>query len=306
MPHAHHDHETADAGSSPAANLKLAFLLNLAFTGVEIAGGIWTNSIAILSDALHDAGDCLSLGLAWYLHRLSERSASARFTYGYRRFSTLGALITGLVLAIGLGFVGWQAIQRLQSPQAVHAPGMMLLAVAGVAFNGLAAWKLRHGHSLNEKVASWHLLEDTLGWTAVLIGAGIMSVWDVPIVDPLLSLAISVFVLWNVFRNLRTVMLVFLQSAPPGFDASALQTQFAKIPKVLGTHHMQTWTLDGVQHVFSTHLMMERGTSRMEIIEAKRKVHALLREQQFQHITVEVELEGENCAAEEIGTHAPS
>ena len=294
-PHYHEHGHAHGHGHDAGVNLGTAFLLNLVFTGIEIAGGLWTNSIAILSDALHDAGDCLSLALAWYLHRLAARAADAKFTYGYRRFSTLGALVTGVVLAVGLGFVGVQALQRLQHPESVYAPGMLGLAVLGMAFNGLAAWKLRHSHSLNEKVASWHLVEDTLGWVAVFIGSGIMAVWDVPIIDPLLSLGISVFVLWNVSRNLKQVALVFLQRAPAGFEAATFEKEMLGCRGVRGVHHTQTWTVDGEIHALSTHLVMVPGSSRDEIVEAKRQVHHLLRPQQFEHITVEVELEGEVC-----------
>jgi cobalt-zinc-cadmium efflux system protein len=264
---------------------------------VEIIGGLWTNSIAILADALHDGGDCLTLGLAWYLQRVAARRADAKFTYGYRRFSSLGALITGVVLAAGLGAVAWTAFHRLRQPEDVYAPGMLGLAVAGILLNGAAAWRLHGGHSLNEKMASWHLLEDTLGWAAVLVGSALMLVWHLPIIDPLLALAISAVILWNVVRNLRRVALVFLQGTPPGFDAEAFGGRLAEIQGVVGSHHTHTWTLDGERHVFSTHLVMGQQSSRIEIVEAKRRVHELLREQDFEHITVEIELEGEDCAA---------
>lgn len=291
MSHDHHGH-------AAGGKLKVAFLLNLAFTVLEIAGGVWTNSIAIISDAVHDLGDCFSLGLAWFLQRLAAGGADARFTYGYRRFSTLGALITGLVLIAGLAYVGWHAIGRLREPQQVMAPGMAALAVVGILFNGFAAWQLRGGHSLNERVASWHLFEDTLGWAAVLAGSAAMMVWDAPIIDPILSLLIAIFVLWNVIKNLRKVAMVFLQGAPPGFDIDAFKRSLAGIDGVIDTHHTHTWTLDGERHVFSTHLVLREGSGRERIVAAKRRVHELLREEHFEHITVEVELEGEKCLAE--------
>lgn len=291
MSHAGHEH-----GAS--GNLKVAFLLNLVFTALEIAGGLWTNSIAILSDALHDGSDSFSLGLAWYLQKLAGKRPDAKFTYGYRRLSSLGALITSLVLIAGLAFIGWNAIQRLRQPEEVKAPGMLAIAVAGILLNGAAAWKLRGGHSLNEKVVSWHLLEDTLGWGAVLLGSAVMMVWHLPVIDPVLALLISAFVLWNVFRNLKKVVLIFLQSAPVGFDAEAFDRKLGSIPGVVESHHTHTWTLDGESHVFSTHLVLRQGSGREEIVAAKRRVHELLREQHFEHITVEVELEDETCAAE--------
>ena len=290
-----HDHGHSHAA---AGNLKVAFALNFAFVLLEVAGGLWTNSIAVLSDAVHDAGDCLSLALAWYLQRLSARAATARFTYGYRRFSALGALLTGVVLGGGLLFVVGSAVGRLRDPQPVYAPGVVALAVVGILFNGAAAWKLRGGRSLNEAVASWHLLEDTLGWAAVLVGSLIMTVWHLPVVDPILSLLIAAFVLWNVVRNLKKVALVFLQAAPRDFDPGAFDRAVAAFPGVVGTHHTHTWTVDGEHHVFSTHLVLTADSTREQVVAAKRRVHELLRPQHFVHVTIEVEFEGEACAAE--------
>jgi cobalt-zinc-cadmium efflux system protein len=293
MTHDEHSHSRPQSG-----NLGLAFLLNVSFTALEIVGGLWTNSIAIVSDALHDLGDSFSLGFAWYVERLSRQQADEKFTYGYRRFSTLGALVTSVVLMAGLGYILWQAVGRLGSPEEVNAPGMLGLAVVGILFNGYAAWRLHGGSSLNERVASWHLLEDTLGWAAVLVGSAIMMAWEAPIIDPILSLLIALFVLWNVFRNLKKVALVFLQSAPQGFDAGAFGRELASWPGVAGVHSTNTWTLDGESHVFSTHLVLAAGSDRGQIMAAKRRVHELLRGQDFVHITVDVELEGEACAAE--------
>jgi cobalt-zinc-cadmium efflux system protein len=295
MSHGDHEHRAS-------RNLGVAFFLNLVFIVLEVAGGLWTNSIAILTDALHDAGDCFSIALAWYLQKVSLRTPDAQFTYGYRRFSSLGALITGVVLVAGLAVVGWNAIQRLQQPEAVRVPGVLALAVAGILLNGAAAWKLSGGRSLNEKVASWHLLEDTFGWCAVLIGGIVMAIWDLPIVDPILALAIALFVLWNVVRHLRKVLMVMLQSAPPDFDAEAFTRRLEDIPGIVAAHHTHTWTLDGITHVFSTHLVMTRESGRQQVVAAKRRVHELLRDQDFAHVTVEVELEGETCAAEP-GSH---
>ena len=276
-------------------NLSIALLLNVVFTALEIAGGFWTNSVAILTDAVHDSGDCFALGLAWYLQILSQRRADALFTYGYRRMSLLGALATGIVLTLAIAYVGWESIERLRRPEPVYAVGVVLIAVAGVLFNGAAAWRLRGGRSLNESMARWHLLEDTLSWIAVLVGGAAMWLWNVPLVDPILSLLIGCFVLWNVFQNLRRVGLVFLQAAPPGFDAEAFDREIAALPGVVSAHHTHTWTLDGDRHVFSTHLVLSSSATREDIVAAKRRVHELLRQQHFEHITVEVELEGEQC-----------
>lgn len=296
-PHSHgHEHEHGSEG-----NLKVAFFLNAAFTVFEIVGGLWTNSIAVLSDALHDAGDTASLGLAWYFERYSRRGRTARQTYGYRRFRLLGGLITGLVLLAGLGFVLWQAVARLRSPEPVHAPGMMAMAVVGILVNGAAVLRVRRGSSLTERVVSWHLLEDVLGWIAVLVGAGIMALWDLPVIDPILSIAISLFILWNVGRNLRQVLAVFLQSVPDGFDADDFSTRLLARPGVVDLHHLHVWSLDGESHVVTLHVVMSAETTRDEIVAMKAWIREILDPHEFPHVTIDVELAGEPCSTAPSG-----
>lgn len=278
-------------------NLRVAFFLNAAFTLIEIAGGLWTNSVAILADALHDGGDSLSLGVAWYFDRVSRRSATPRDTYGSRRYSLLGGLVTALVLLVGLAFVLQQGVARLHAPEPVNVQGMMILAVIGIVFNGIAVLRVRRGTSLTESIVGWHLLEDALGWVAVLLGAGAMALWEVPILDPLLSISIALWVLWNVVRRLRKVFAVFLQKVPSSFDLDRLEQQLAAMPGVRGQHHAHVWSIDGEKHVFTTHLVMGATTTRNDIVAAKKRVRELLDAEQFEHVTIDVELEGEDCAS---------
>jgi cobalt-zinc-cadmium efflux system protein len=292
--HHHHGHiHHHDHGS--AGNLKVAFFLNLAFTLIEIVGGIWTNSIAILSDAVHDLGDSMSLATAWYFQRLSQRGRTPKDTYGYRRYALLGGLITGAVLVIGLCFVLWNSFHRLLAPEPVNAPGMIALAVIGVLFNGAAVLRVKRGSSLTEKVVTWHLIEDMLGWVAVLVGAIVMSIWNLPIIDPLLSIGISAFIIWNVIGNLRQVFEVIIQKVPTSFDVEQFERDVLKHPKVLSMHDTHSWSVDGEIHVLTTHLVMQTDTSRDEMIDAKSHVRKLLDEDTFHHVTVDVELEGEMC-----------
>ncbi len=287
MGHDHsHDHQSS-------GNLKVAFFLNLTFTVLEIIGGLWTNSVAIITDAVHDLGDSLSLGLAWYFEKLSGRTRTPRHTYGFRRYRLLGGLVTGIVLLFGLGFVLTQAIARLADPEPVHAEGMMALAVVGILFNGAAVLRVRKGSSLTEKIVSWHLIEDTLGWMAVLIGAAIMAVWDFPIIDPILSILISIVILWNVARNLKNVFAVFLQVSPSSFDAATFEERTLGIEGVASVHHVHSWSIDGEHHVLSAHVVVEDDKTDSQRI--KDKIRTLLREHDFEHITIEVEKPGEDC-----------
>lgn len=287
----HHNHHQS------SENLKVAFFLNLGFTLFEVAGGFWTNSIAILTDSVHDFGDSISLGLAWYFDRLSYRERSARHTYGYRRFRVLGGLITGLTLLLGLAFVLYHATSRLMHPAEVHVPGMMALAVVGVLFNGAAVLRMRGGTSLTEKLVSWHLLEDALGWIAVLIGAGIMAIWDVPVVDPLLSIGISLLVFWNVGKNLKKVFAVLLQTAPDDFDVDDFEHRVRGIAGVESIHHVHSWSIDGESHVLSAHLVLADAS--VDPAEVKAKVRELLAADLFEHVTLEVEVAGEACPQRE-------
>lgn len=285
--------------SHASGNLRVAFFLNFTFTIIELVGGLWTNSVAILSDAVHDAGDCVSIGASWYLQRLSGKGGDERNTYGHRRYSILGALITGAVLVVGLAFIIVRAVPRLWNPEPVNAPGMVALAIVGIVLNGAAALRVRKGDTLNEGVVSWHLIEDVLGWAAVLLGSIAMSIWNIPIVDPLLSIGISIFVLYNVSRNLRKAIKVFLQFAPDGFDTGAFECQACAVEGVSGVHHTHAWSLDGERHVLTTHLVMRPTATREQIVAAKQSVREILDPQDFAHVTVDVEIEGEPCIGHE-------
>lgn len=286
-----HDHPHSNE------NLKVAFFLNLGFTLLEIVGGIWTNSIAILTDAVHDLADSVSLGLAWYFDRLSEKGRTPRHTYGYRRYRLFGGLITGLLLLVGLSFVLRHSIPRLFDPAPVNAPGMIGLAVLGILFNGAAVLRVRRGSSLTEKLVSWHLIEDTLGWIAVLIGASIMTIRDLPIIDPILSIGISVFVLWNVGRNLKKVLAVFLQTTPEGFSVESFERDTLAIDGIESIHHVHCWSIDGESHVLSAHVVV--GSEVKDVAGTKAEVRQLLDPASFEHITLEIEHPGESCPQRE-------
>lgn len=171
--------------------MSFAFFLNLGFTILEIIGGLWTNSLAVLSDALHDLGDSLALGLAWYLERYSQRASDKVYSYGYGRFSLLGALINSVILIGGSLYILSEAVPRILAPEATNAPGMLFLALVGIAVNGLALFRLKGSQSLNVQMVTWHFLEDALGWVAVLLVSLILLFTNAYILDPILSILIT-------------------------------------------------------------------------------------------------------------------
>ncbi len=288
-----HNHEHSDT-----SNIKLAFFLNLSFTIVEIIGGFLTNSMAILSDALHDLGDSLSLAMSWYLENYSQKRADKDFSYGYARFSLLGALINSIVLILGSIFILTKVIPRIFAPQAVRPEGMLYLAILGIIVNGIAVFKLRGGGSLNKDVVSWHLLEDVLGWIAVLIVSIILIYKDLPILDSLLSLVINIYILYNVIFKLKKVLNVFLQRVPHGIEIEALQQKIAAETQALAAHHTHIWTLDGEKNFLSTHVIIPDQFSKEEIIKLKSKIKELLAAEEIDHVTVEIEYQNEECENE--------
>lgn len=289
----HHDHSHSHDHDS--GNIKVAFFLNLGFTIIEIIGGILTNSVAILSDAIHDLGDSLSLGLAWYLQNLSKKQRTKQFTYGYKRFSLLGAIITSMVLVVGAIIILYEAIPRLSNPEPANSLGMMGLAVLGVVINGAAVLRTRHGDSLNEQVVSWHLLEDVLGWIAVLIGAVIMYFFDIPIIDPILSIGITIFVLYNVVRRLIKAGKIILQAAPEQIDVDVIKAKLENIDSVEDIHHTHLWSLDGNYHIITVHAKMDGKTRLEDLAPIKKEIRHQLHELGIEHTTIEFEAKTEDC-----------
>lgn len=286
----HHDHH------HPTGNIKVAFFLNLAFTIIEIVGGLLTNSLAILSDALHDLGDSLSLGLSWYFQKLSTKGRTETFSYGYKRFSLLGAIINALVLVAGSVIILVHAIPRLVNPAETNAQGMLALAVLGVIMNGAAALRLRKGESLNEKVVSLHLLEDVLGWVAVLIGSVLMIYFDWPFIDPLLSVLITVFMLYNVYKSLKKSLVIILQGTPEAMDIEEVRDKLREIKEVIDVHDCHAWSMDGQYNVLTIHLVLDKDYRLSEQAVLKRRVEENLQNESIHHLTIAFETQDEHCA----------
>lgn len=297
MPHQHKHHHGNDHDHS-SGNIKVAFFLNLGFTIVEIIGGLMTNSVAILSDAIHDLGDSLSLGLAWYLQNISKKTRTKRFTYGYKRFSLLGAILTSLVLVVGAVIIWYEAIPRLTNPEPANSLGMIGLAILGIFVNGLAVLRTRKGESLNEQVVSWHLLEDVLGWLAVLIGAIIMYFFEVPIIDPILSIGITVFILYNVVKRLIQAGKIILQAAPEQIDVDAIKAKLERIEAVEDIHHTHVWSLDGNYHIVTVHVKMDGTTRLEELAPIKKEIRHQLHDIGIEHVTIEFESLEDTCEEE--------
>jgi cobalt-zinc-cadmium efflux system protein len=289
--------------SNSSKNFRTVFFLNFGFTIFEIIGGILTNSIAIISDALHDFGDSISLGLAWYLEKYSHKKSDNKFTYGYGRFSLLGALINAIVLIIGSTFVIANAVPRLIKPQVTNAEGMIIFAVFGVIVNGAAVFKLKNEESMNARVMMLHLLEDVLGWIAILAVAITLLFWQTYILDAVLSIIITLYILYNVTINLKKTITLFLQATPENINIDFIDNKFKSIDKVISSHHTHVWSLDGANHILTTHLIVDKSTTREEIVKIKSKCKQLFEDLKMTHFTIEIELEDEACMMQDTYDH---
>ena len=286
-----HQHDHSGSGK----NLKLAFFLNLAFTVLEFIGGFYVNSIAIVSDAVHDLGDSLSLGTSWFLDTKSKKGSDDKFSFGYRRFSLLGALINSIVLIAGSIYVIYEAVGRILEPEHSDADGMIIFAIIGVAVNGYAAWKLSGGKTINEKVVSWHLMEDVLGWVAVLIVAIILKFEDIHYLDPALSLLITLYILWNVIKRLKETLFIFLQGIPEDINLKEVKSKLLNTEGVASLHHLHIWSQEGEHHVFTAHVKLNYIDDCQQYLSVKSKVLDKLSAYDFEHFTVQFELDSETC-----------
>jgi len=295
----HHHHGPGHHHHHGTGNIAFAFWLNTAFALLEIAGGLYTNSVAILSDALHDLGDSLSLGTAWYFQRKSRQQRDETFTYGYKRFSLLGALVNSVVLTVGSVLILIESIKRIYTPEQPDAKGMMIFAIVGVLANGAAMLRLQKGTSINERVVSLHFLEDVLGWVAVLIGSVVMMFVYIPVLDSLLSLGIAGLILFNVFRNMKYAFRIILQGIPDNTSEASIRDAALKVEGVKGVHDIHGWSMDGEYNIFTLHVVVanQTTTEQMEVI--KNEVRHRMQHLNAQHITIEMELEDQPCALQD-------
>ncbi len=268
--------------------VRFAAFLNVAFTVIELVGGFWTNSLAILSDALHDFGDSVALLVSWLFERGARKSPDTSRTFGYQRLSLFSALFSASILIGGSIVIIFQAIPRLFNPETVNAFGMVGIAVIGILFNGLGFFLLKKGESLNEKVLSWHLLEDVLGWGGILVGGVIIYFWKVYLLDPLMTIGLTAFILYNVTKNLREAINILLQGVPEHINLEAVKKDLTSIKGVIDVHDIHIWSLEGETDIFTAHVVLDDETLKSPE-PTKQTIKEKLLKHHIEHSTIELE-----------------
>ena len=270
----HHHHKKA------SDNLAFVFLLNLTFNIIVIIGGLATNSMAILADCIHDMSDTFSMAIAWILEHVAQKGATDKFSYGYQRFSILGAVITSTFVIVMAFFILSEAIPRLFSPEGVDAEGMLIIGIIGLVFKTISVWRLHGGETFNEKAIFYHLLGDIFEWVAILILSVILIFWqDISYLDPFVSIAIAIWLIFNLGRTLYKSLEVLLQKTPDNFDVEGFKQQILDIDGVNALDDFHIWSLDGIDSVMTVKVDVDFGKNveniKKEIYEISNKYHVV-------------------------------
>jgi cobalt-zinc-cadmium efflux system protein len=283
--------------SHGSKNILVAFGLNATFAIVELIGGYLTNSVAIYSDALHDLGDSISLLFAYFSERYSKKSPDSNFTFGYKRFSVLAALVNGLMLLAGSLFVIYEAVSRLGKPEAVEPEGMLILAVIGIAVNSIAAYRLSKDSGLNQKMVMYHLLEDILGWVAVFIVSIVLLFKPWFILDSILSILISLVILRGVYKNILKVLSILLQKFPDELEIDKIEKELKKLKLVEDVHAFKGWSLDSDSFYLRFHVSLPEATTMKEVDDLRCVIKEILRSYNVDYSSVEFESSNNKCVS---------
>ena len=264
----------------------LAFFLNLSYAIIEfIAGGVFGSS-AVLADSVHDLGDAIAIGVSAVLETISNREEDSQYTLGYKRFSLLGALVTAVILMTGSVLVILENITKLFNPQPVNDEGILWLGIIAVSINVLASLVVRKGKTKSESILSLHFLEDTLGWVAVILMAIVLRFTDWYILDPLLSLVISFFILSKAIPRFWSTLKIFLDAVPEGVDIQQVKSDLEQLDHVASINQLNLWTMDGLEKNAIVHVCLKK-VEHMEV--CKEAIRAMLKDYGFQNITIEVD-----------------
>lgn len=276
-------------------NILIVSLMNLLFVVIELIGGLVTGSISILSDSIHDFGDALTLFIAYFLEKKSGKKPDKKYTYGYLRYSLIGAIVTATILLIGSIFVIYNAVQRIMNPVEINYHGMIVFAIIGLIIN-IVGFRLTHKtKNMNEKMISLHLLEDTLSWIIVIVISVVMMFTDAVILDPILSIIISLYILLHVVKNIKQVIDIILEKVPEDIDVDVLKSELEKEFDIKEIHHVHIWTMDGENNYLTMHVVVDSNEQKENIIKLKNEIKKELQKKNINHATIEIEYEDENC-----------
>lgn len=275
-------------------NIKIAFLLNLAFSIVEAIGGILTNSISIISDSLHNLGDSITIGINYIFEKKSKKLPNKEYSYGYLRYTMLGSLIASFILLVGSVVIIYNVVPRLIKPLSVNYDAMIIFGIFGLLINLYATIKIMRSKEKDKKINT-HMIEDTVIWLFILTGSICIKVFDLVIIDPILSLLIAVYILYQVYKYMKNIYNIFMEKVPKNVKIDEIKKNIESNENIDNVHHIHIWSMDGVNNYMTAHIHLNKVLNEEEIINTKNDVKTKLKEDKINHITLEVEYFNEKC-----------
>ncbi len=284
--HKHHHHPVNEK------NLLVATLLNLVITLVQIAGGLLSGSIALLSDALHNLSDTFATFIAYLANRIGKRGANPKKTFGYKRIEILAALLNAVILIVMSVFLILEAYKRLNDVREINSMIMILVAMIGLLSNLFAAAILRADSkkSINVKAAYVHLIGDALTSLMVLAGGVLIRFFDLYWIDPVITFLISIYIVREAFVILKEAVNILMQSAPENLDIREIRNRVESHPEVNNMHHLHAWMLNDQQIHLEAHIVLDKDLYISQIDGVRGDIEALLnKEFSIRHITLQFE-----------------
>jgi cobalt-zinc-cadmium efflux system protein len=285
--HSHHDHGHNHGHTDFSRAFVVGIALNLGFVAVEVVFGFRANSMALLSDAGHNFSDVLGLVIAWAGGALARRGSSPRFTYGLKKASILAALANALLLFVAVGAIGAEAIRRLFHPSAAQGETIMIVAAVGIAVNGITALLFARGqHDLNVRGAFLHMAADA-AVSAAVVFAGLVILWTgQQWVDPVMSLAVAVIILWGSIGLLKESVWMSLAGVPEGINLDQVEAALGELDGVEAVHDLHVWPLSTSETALTAHIVTARADYPDALLANAREV---LHRFRIEHCTIQVE-----------------
>lgn len=294
--HLHNKHEHHHS-LEHMSNSKLLWvtLLNFSITLVQIVGGIISNSLSLLSDAVHNLGDSMAIFIAFLAGKMSNKKADAKHTFGHKRIQILAALFNALVLIIICVYLLFEAYQRFKNPEPIKGKIMLIIASFGLLANLISVLILKKNKedNLNVRAAYLHLLGDTLSSVAVIVGGIAIWLWDIVWIDPIITALVSLYIMWHTWHVVKETVDILMQSVPQNISLTAIKSTVELHEEVDNLHHLHIWNLDDNHTHLEAHINLKNNVTMSEMMQIKSEIDKLLKIKfHISHITLQM---GYNC-----------
>ena len=300
----HHTHHQAHTGNERTEkNLLITTLLNFTVAVAEVTGGLLSNSLALISDALHNLGDASALFIAYLANLISKKDHNQKKTFGYKRIEILAALFNAVILVVIIVYLFIEAYHRIQHPEPIKGSIMLIVALVGFLANLLSVFLLKKDShkNINIRAAYLHLLGDTMSSVVVIISAILIYFLNIFWIDPVVTFLIGIYLLRETFLILKEAVDILMQATPPGLDLVALKSELESIPEIDNIHHVHVWNLNDQDIHFECHIDLRSDYRISETEKIKNSVHEMLKSKfNISHVTIQVEY---NCCEDKNMIH---